>query len=526
MKTEFCLPDLGEGVTSGTLLQVTVEAGATVRQGDAVAEVESDKATAEIPIDADGTVAEIRVKAGDTVEPGDVLLVLERTETTEASGAAETPTAPQQEAATATAPAEEQEEAAAQEVPLPALGENMEEGDIVSLAVAVGDTVAAGDPLCEIETGKATLEVPAEADGTIESVHVNVGDRVKVGAALVTLKPAGTSTGRTPVPPAAAESGVRPPEDGQEATPRDETALQAGFVMASPSIRRLARELGVNIHAVPGSAPGGRISAADVKAFARRLITTGGGRPHERATFRGEGAGLDDFGPVRHEALGAVRRATARHMERSWQTIPHVTHFAEADLSALQKARADLAGRGEKVSVSALLLKVLAAGLKAHPRLNATLDMDREEIVLKEYIHIGVAVDTPRGLVVPVVRHVDRKPLAAVAAELKTLAGAAREGKVKASDLEGGTFTLSNLGPLGTAWFTPLVNAPQVAILGVGAARTQPVWTEAGEVKGKPLCPLSLSYDHRALDGADAARFFQWLTATLANPLLLLTNGD
>ncbi len=441
---------------------------------------------------------------------------------------------------------------------LPELGEGVESGEVISVLVKQGDAISDGDSVLELESEKATAEVPFDAEGTVTEVHVSEGDTVKPGDTLLTYEPAGGKEKSEAAEESEDEAAEKVPQEkpeGKDKTeaeeesaeeeeqareapeeaeeeeaepeePQPDAARAVGAVMATPSVRRLARALGVNIHAVEGTGPHGRILEADVKAFVRELLQTGAdGARQGVSPVRGDAPDYDDFGPVRRKRMNAVRRTTAKHMAEIWTASPRVTNFDQADFTAIQDARERLAARADKVSLSAILVKLVARALRAHPKLNATVDMGREQVVVHEYVHVGVAVDTPRGLLVPVVRDADRKDVHQVHEELAALADKARDSKLGAHAMRGGTFTLSNLGGLGGGWFTPIVNVPEVAILGVGRARLQPVYAD-GAFAPRPLCPLSLSYDHRLVDGADAARFLGALRDAMENPLVSLLEGD
>ncbi len=467
----------------------------------------------------------------------------------------------------------------AKEMKLPELGENIEAAEVIAVLVAEGDSVEADQPILELETDKATAEVPAAFAGVVKTVHVKKGDQVKVGQVLITVddagsaatapakrrKPAAGKEGRkeTPEPADKPESAAppsgqeKPAADAEEArtdTPAADKGAggedqarrheeerqrfrekQSGPAAASPAVRRLARELGIDVEEVPGSGTGGRISEEDVMAFARRLIATGGpGAARHPAAGRTAAAGpaLPDFsrwGEVERHSMSGIRRKTAEHMAHAWATIPHVTQFDRADITDVEAFRLQYGERvsraGGKLTVTAILVKLAAAALGKFPRFNASLDLDSEEILYKKFVHIGVAVDTERGLLVPVLRDVDRKSLTEVAVEMSELADKARNRKVAADDLQGGGFTVTNLGGLGTTYFSPIVNWPEVAILGVGRARPEPVLVDEEEFEARLILPLSLSYDHRVIDGADAARFLRWLAEALENPLLLTLEG-
>jgi pyruvate dehydrogenase E2 component (dihydrolipoamide acetyltransferase) len=412
-------------------------------------------------------------------------------------------------------------------VKLPELGENIKTADVLALMVKPGDVIQKEQPVIEIESEKATAEVPCPVGGKIVEVHVKKGQKIKPGQVIVTVEegapaPAAARKAEKAAPAPAA----REPEKKAAPPPRPAPVSDQEPVSAAPSVRQFAREIGVDIRAVPGTGPGGRISMEDVKAFARER-SAGRAAPAAAMPQRAAGGPLPDFsklGEVTREPLNNVRRATAKHMALSWSEIPHVTVFNRADITAVEelrkrfKARAEAAGG--KLTITAILLKVVAAALKANPRLNASLDPAKEEVILKRYYNIGVAADTPRGLVVPVIRDVDKKKIVPLAVELTQVSERVRSGKLSLNDMQGGTFTLTNLGGLGTTYFTPIVNHPDVAILGVGRAAMEPVLVD-GQFKPRLMLPLSLSFDHRAVDGAEGARFLQWMVEALEKPLVL-----
>jgi pyruvate dehydrogenase E2 component (dihydrolipoamide acetyltransferase) len=455
------------------------------------------------------------------------------------------------------------------EFTLPELGENIAAGDVVRVLVHVGDTLQKDQPVLELETDKATIEVPSSVAGLVKELRVKSGDKVKVGQAILVVD---ESAAGAPAPAhdaapeprrvddeAVAEGGMAvevasPP--GSEARARDEreqglghvhhdyepavpaarrvvdigtgrpVPAPAGPVAAAPSTRRTARELGVDIGQVQGSGPGGRISMDDVKTYARSVITTGGG------AFAAAQAGpLPDFskwGEVERQPMRAVRRKTAEHMALAWATIPHVTQGDKADITNLEELRKKYSKRveagGGKLTVTAILLKVVATALKVFPQFNASVDVPNEQLVLKKYVHVGVAVDTEFGLLVPVIRDVDRKNVVEIAADLASVAEKAKARKLTPDEMQGGSFTISNLGGIGGTYFTPIVNTPEVAILGVSRSVTEPVWVD-GEFEPRLMMPLSLSYDHRVIDGADGIRFLRWIVEALEQPFLLSLEG-
>lgn len=446
----------------------------------------------------------------------------------------------------------------AREIPLPELGENIEEGDVIRVRVAAGDRVEAGRPILDIEAGKATVEVPAPEAGVVGEVFVKEGETIRVGARILAL----TDDAPAPAPKAAPPAPAAPPVGAGEAPggPKPETgpaktadappgpapahedtpetperplaepeAGDAARVAAAPAARRFAREIGVTLAEVRGTGPAGRVTIEDVKRHAKQR-NTGRATPAHCAL---EPAALPDFsrwGPVRKEAMSRIRVETAEHLSRAWATIPHVTQFDKADATELEALRKRLAPRAEaaggRLTLTAILIKLVAAALKIHPKFAASLDLARREIHFKTYSHIGVAVDTDRGLLVPVLRDADRKNILQIARELGALAGRAREGRLEPDDLQGGVFTVTNLGGIGGSFFTPIINAPETAILGVGRAVREPVCGGPdGLCAPRLMLPLSLSYDHRLIDGADGARFLKWLVEAVREPMLISLEG-
>lgn len=456
----------------------------------------------------------------------------------------------------------------ATEFRLPELGENIKSGDLVRVMVSAGDTVSQDQPVLELETDKATLEVPSPVSGTVEQVFVKDGDKVNVGQLIFTVNGSSEAAGAERAAPAAATAEVSkteakdakpqaasmeaaPVEEKKEAPPAreeaekqesqsarviqmparapepspEEATAHGGPAPAAPSVRRIAREIGVDISRVAGSGPGGRISAEDVKHYAREVIR--GERPGRVAAPQP----LPDFskwGEVEHKPMTQVRRKTAEHMGLAWSTVPQVTQFDQADVTQLEEIRKQYSARveksGGKLTVTAIALKVAAAALRVFPQFAASIDMAGNEIVYKKYCHIGVAADTDRGLLVPVVRDVDKKNIAQLATELSSLAEKARNRKLSLEEMEGGAFTITNLGGIGGTGFSPIVNYPEVAILGISRSQLQPVYI-SGNFEPRLILPLSLSYDHRLIDGADAARFLRWVAEALEQPFLLSLQG-
>ncbi len=448
------------------------------------------------------------------------------------------------------------------DVKLPELGENIAAGDVAAVLVSPGDQVAKDAPLLELETDKAVVEVPAPEAGVVTAIHVEAGDTINVGDTIASLDPASQDpasqengagpeaggSGKPAAPPApVAESAAPPaPSPGRDAgatfqpvqpaaRPAPPAPAAAGEpagarpVPATPAVRRLAREIGVDIDEVSGTGPGGRILLDDVKATAKRLLQAPAGAPPAGALPAAPP--LPDFaqwGPIERTALNAVRRASAAHLTAVWQTVPAVTQQDKADVTELERLRKHYGARAEaaggKLTVTAILVKVVAAALKVFPQFNASIDLPRAEVVYKRYYHVGIAVDTERGLLVPVIRDADQLNIIAIARALGELSARARARKLTLAEMQGGTFTISNLGGIGGSHFTPIINAPEAAILGVSRASWEPVWQDGAFVPRLRL-PLSLTYDHRLIDGADGIRFLRWVVEALEQPLLLALEG-
>jgi pyruvate dehydrogenase E2 component (dihydrolipoamide acetyltransferase) len=415
------------------------------------------------------------------------------------------------------------------EFKLPDLGENVASADVISVLVKVGDSVRKDQPVIEAETEKAVMEIPSTVEGKVTELKVKKGDKVKPGQVVMVVdgaaaapspatapasKPASASAASPPASAPAPAPAVKPAAPYAPPASASSPVDRVIPVPAAPSVRQFARDIGVDIAQVPGSGPGGRISIDDVKA-------------HSRARPAG-GNGAAASGAVTREPMSKVRKVTAAQMAKSWAQVVLVTEHAKADVTDLealrQRYKKKAEEQGAKLTVTAMLIKVAAAALKVFPDFNASLDIDAQEIVRKKFYNIGVAVDTPRGLVVPVIRNADSKSILQIAKELTALSEKARAGKLVPDDMSGGTFTLSNLGGLGVGHFTPIVNVPEVAILGVGLAEHEPVWRDQAFVPRLRM-PLSLSFDHRLIDGAEAARFLRWIIEAVEQPLLISLEG-
>ncbi len=461
---------------------------------------------------------------------------------------------------------------------LPELGENIAAGDVLRVLVRPGDTLTKDQPVLELETDKATIEVPSSVAGRVKEVKVKAGDKVKVGQAILSIQegaPAEDGGPGTPVPAQPAASAVPGKSDSVAKTSgtsadavdvaapaaraRGGTTVPENVVdfsrvvrppveapaspdlppaPAAPSVRRMARELGVDIHNVAGTGPDGRISIEDVKTHVNRLVTT----PSAGSPAASEP--LPDFsrwGDIERQPMRAVRRKTAEHLSAAWTAIPHVTQHDLADITMLEELRKRYAkpveASGGSLTLTAIALKIVATALRKFPQLNVSVDAAAEEIIYKKYVHVGVAVDTDRGLLVPVIRDVDAKNITQIAIELAQMSEKARNRKLSLDEMQGGCFSISNLGGIGGTAFTPIVNAPEVAILGISRARMEPVWRPTaqgaaapghepdGEFVPRLMLPLSLSYDHRVVDGADGIRFLRWVVEAFEQPFLLALQG-
>lgn len=573
---EIHVPDLG-GSDEVEVIEVTVKAGDEVQEEDPIIVVESDKATVELPSPLAGRIQEIKISVGDRIGEGDLVATID----TEAAGDQEGTEADQgatggesegdesesdesqaeQPEAEDSSPAEDSGEGADQagEATSEDSGAEREErvrvpdiGDadsipVIEVNVAEGDQVEVDDPLVTVESDKATVEIPSPYAGRITQILVSKDDQISEGDELVVIAVAGASTksadksadksagggdqSRPSSAPASgkAESGKADGPDRKQPSAEASTAADesgeptSGKVHAGPAVRKLAREFGVDLVQVPGSGPKQRILKDDVQQFVKQSLSRQGSGAADVGAGGVPAVKLPDFskfGEVERKPMSRLQSATATNMHRSWLNVPHVTQFDEADITDLEAMRKAKKGEGEKRGVKLtplpFLIKACAFALREMPAFNVSLDMDRRELIQKHYCHIGIAVDTPAGLMVPVIRDVDRKGIWELAEEAQELAEKARDKKLKPADMQGGCFSITSLGGIGGTAFTPIVNTPEVAILGVSRASMKPVWRGA-EFEPRLMLPLSLSYDHRAVNGADAARFTALLCRLLSD---------
>ncbi len=553
MSFQFKTPALGENIKSGKIAKILVQPGDEVHPDQALFELETDKAVIEIPATMHARISELLVREGDEVLIAQPLLIYEPAADSTAPNVVTKPTeppAPFREPAPASTteskpvPPTPPANTTGQLVPiqLPGLGENITGGVVVQVLVNVGETIEPNQGVLELETDKAVIEVPAEIAGTIREILVKVGEQIKVGQKIVMIEarviPAVTVKRPTlaaerPTPVSAMPSEKPPTTPAQPLSPPTPVLAQvpaASLVPAAPSVRRFAREIGININEVPGTGSRGRISIEDVKNYSKFLN-------QQKSTAAGVLPGgievekLPDFaqwGEIERQTMNKIRQTTARHLSYAWATIPQVTQFDRADITELEKMRQQYAptieAAGGKLTITAILLKIVASALKKFPEFNASIDLVKNEIIYKKYYNIGVAVDTEWGLLVPVVVQVDQKNITELAVELTRLSEKARQRKLTIAEMQGGNFSISNLGGIGGTGFSPIVNAPEVAILGVSRARVEAVHLE-GQFVPRLLLPLSLSYDHRLIDGADGARFLKWIITALEQPFQILLEG-
>jgi len=539
------VPDIGD-FKEVEVIEVLVAVGDTIKAEQSLITVESDKASMEIPASQGGVVKSITVKVGDKVAEGAVVLEVEA-EASDAAPAAkeEAPKAAPKQAAAA-APAAKAEAAAPAaasgpvDIEVPDIGD-FKEVEVIEVMVAVGDTIKAEQSLITVESDKASMEIPASQGGVVKEVKVKVGDKVAKGSVVVVVEGGAASAPAAKTEAAAApaakaeakaEAKTEPKAEAPASRPAPAAALEDANLKpgqlphASPSVRKFARELGVNLSKVKGSGPKDRITAEDVRGFVKQALAAGPATAAAGGSADGAALGLlpwpkvdfTKFGPIEAKPLSRIKKISGANLHRNWVMIPHVTNNDEADITDLEALRVTLNKENEKsgvkVTMLAFLIKAVVAALKKFPEFNASLDGDN--LVLKQYYHIGFAADTPNGLVVPVIRDADKKGILQIAQEMTDLSKKARDGKISPAEMQGGCFSISSLGGIGGTSFTPIINAPEVAILGVSRSAHKPVW-DGKQFVPRLMVPLSLSYDHRVIDGASAARFNAYLGALLAD---------
>ncbi|XTZ37682.1 pyruvate dehydrogenase complex dihydrolipoyllysine-residue acetyltransferase [Salmonella enterica] len=513
---EVNVPDIGSDEVEVT--EILVKVGDKVEAEQSLITVEGDKASMEVPAPFAGTVKEIKINTGDKVSTGSLIMIFEVAGAAPAASEAKSPV--KEEAAPAPAAA-----SGAKEVSVPDIGGD--EVEVTEVLVKVGDKVSAEQSLITVEGDKASMEVPAPFAGTVKELKVNVGDKVSTGSLIMIFEVEGAAPAAAP----AAKQEAAPASAAQAAKPaaKSDFAENDAYVHATPLIRRLAREFGVNLAKVKGTGRKGRILREDVQAYVKDAVKRAESAPAAGATG-GSLPGLlpwpkvdfSKFGEIEEVELGRIQKISGANLSRNWVMIPHVTHFDKTDITDLeafrkqQNAEAEKRKLDVKITPVVFIMKAVAAALEQMPRFNSSLSEDGQKLTLKKYINIGVAVDTPNGLVVPVFKDVNKKGIVELSRELMAISKKARDGKLTAGEMQGGCFTISSIGGLGTTHFAPIVNAPEVAILGVSKSSMEPVWN-GKEFVPRLMLPISLSFDHRVIDGADGARFITIINNTLSD---------
>ena len=522
---EVNVPDIGSDEVNVT--EIMVKVGDSVEVDQSIINVEGDKASMEVPAPIAGVVKEILINVGDKVSTGKLIMKFET-----ASAAPVADVAPAQTAAPVAATT-----SAIKDVNVPDIGGD--EVNVTEIMVAVGDAVSEDQSLITVEGDKASMEVPAPFGGVVKEILVKSGDKVSTGSLIMRFEVAGAAPAvavSAPAPQVASPApATQPTQSGNvSGLSQEQVVASAGYAHATPVIRRLAREFGVNLDKVKGTGRKGRIVKEDIEAYVKTAVKAyesgATAQPAGNGVANGAGLGLlpwpkvdfSKFGEVEEVELSRINKISGANLHRNWVMIPHVTHFDKADITDLeafrkeQNALAEKQKLGVKITPVVFIMKAVAKALEAYPRFNSSITEDAQRLILKKYINIGVAVDTPNGLVVPVFKNVNKKGIIELSRELMEVSKKAREGKLTASDMQGGCFTISSLGGIGTTHFAPIVNAPEVAILGVSKSSMEPVWN-GKEFAPRLILPMSLSFDHRVIDGADGARFISYIGAVLAD---------
>ena len=517
---EVHVPDIGGDEVEVT--EIMVKVGDTIAAEQSLITVEGDKASMEVPAPFAGTVKEIKINTGDKVSTGSLIMIFEVAGAAPAAAPAKAEAAP-----AAAAPAA----SGSKEVHVPDIGGD--EVEVTEVMVKVGDKIAAEQSLITVEGDKASMEVPAPFAGTVKEIKISTGDKVSTGSLIMVFEVEGAApaaapaAAAAPAPAAAPAQAAKPAAPAAKAEGKSEFAENDAYVHATPLIRRLAREFGVNLAKVKGTGRKGRILREDVQAYVKEAVkraeaapaATGGGIP---GMLPWPKVDFSKFGEVEEVELGRIQKISGANLSRNWVMIPHVTHFDKTDITDLEAFRKQQNAEAEKRKLDVkftpvvFIMKAVAAALEQMPRFNSSLSEDAQRLTLKKYINIGVAVDTPNGLVVPVFKDVNKKSITELSRELTTISKKARDGKLTAGEMQGGCFTISSIGGLGTTHFAPIVNAPEVAILGVSKSAMEPVWN-GKEFVPRLMMPISLSFDHRVIDGADGARFITIINNMLSD---------
>ncbi len=531
MSSEIKLPQIGDGIDSGIIAAILVKEGDKIDVNDPIIEIETDKAVMPVPVNESGTITEIKVAVGDTLEVGAVIAVVESGETK--AVVVEEVIAEKIVPKAQTKPEDNVTEEIASSAPisdvevfLPALGEGVDSGLVAAVLVEIGDELGEGNALIELETDKAVLPVPTPIPGKVSKLNVKVGDTLKVGDLIVNIEAVAVQEVKAEITEKVSVPNSAPIVKKQEVVAKIQKAPAANsgngkIVSAGPATRKFARELGVDLTQVTGTKRGGRIDIEDVKKFVKEQNSVSTG-----SASRGVGFApvklpdFSKFGEIKVEAATNLRKIISERMSRNWATIPHVNQFQDIDISEISNVAkshgAEFKEKGSSASPTNFFIKAMAMCLKEFPIFNSSFDEEGGDIIMKNYFNVGVAVDTPSGLIVPVLKGVDQMSIFDIGKNLKELAQKTRERKIVPDDLAGGCMTLTNLGGIGGTHFTPIINAPEVAILGLGRAQVKPVYID-GELQPRTIAQVTLAYDHRVIDGADGARFVHRLKDIMEN---------
>jgi pyruvate dehydrogenase E2 component (dihydrolipoamide acetyltransferase) len=498
------LPDIGD-FDEVEVIEILVSVGDTIAADDSIITLESDKASMEIPSPSAGTVTQININIGDKIKQGDSLISLESTqESEESTTEAEESSEPAAETSTKIVP-----------VVVPDIGD-FDEVEVIEILVSVGDELNEEDSIITLESDKASMEIPTPVSGTVSSINISLGDKLKLGDLILEMQSSGTTQTEVAVKEAPSAPAPTKPATVIAPAPTANTNesvsnVPAGDSHASPSIRKLARELGVDLSKVTGSGQKGRVLDTDLKGYVKQIVTSGG---TGSAIPKVPVIDFSKFGETELQPLSRINKLSGKHLSACWLNIPHVTQFDEVNIDQMETFRQEQKAKGVKLTPLVFIMKAVIQALKQHSRFNSALDESGENLIIKKYFNLGIAMDTPNGLVVPVIRDVDQKSLSDLATELAETSAKARDGKLKPGDMQGAGFTISSLGGIGGTQFTPIVNAPEVAILGVSRSQTKPIWDGKNFVPTLML-PLALSYDHRVIDGAQGGRFMADLNSIL-----------
>ena len=498
------LPDIGD-FDEVEVIEILVSVGDTIAADDSIMTLESDKASMEIPSPFAGIVTQININIGDKIKQGDSLISLEITQESEESTIEEEESSePVAETSTKIVP-----------VVVPDIGD-FDEVEVIEILVSVGDKLNEEDSIITLESDKASMEIPTPVSGTVSNINISLGDKLKLGDLILEMQSSGATKAEATVKEAPSAPAPTKPATVIAPAPTANTNesvsnVPAGDSHASPSIRKLARELGVDLSKVTGTGQKGRVLDTDLKAYVKQIITSGA---TGSAIPKVPVIDFSKFGETELQPLSRINKLSGKHLSACWLNIPHVTQFDEVNIDQMEAFRQEQKAKGVKLTPLVFIMKAVIQALKQHPRLNSALDESGENLIIKKYFNLGIAMDTPNGLVVPVIRDVDQKSLSDLATELAETSAKARDGKLKPGDMQGAGFTISSLGGIGGTQFTPIVNAPEVAILGVSRSQTKPIWDGKNFVPTLML-PLALSYDHRVIDGAQGGRFMSNLNSIL-----------